>query len=128
MDRLNTGHAGQRPDICSFVRDPLAGQDRTPPLRVSVCPASALSHPIVGRLNRRPGGRDFFEINPMNRHLGSHVDKMRGAPRCGARTRVGGACRAPAVTGRKRCRLHGGLSPGAPHGPRNGNYRDGSWT
>jgi hypothetical protein len=60
MDRLNTGHAGQRPDICSFVRDALAGQDRTPPskgVRMSgVCPFT----PIVGRLNRRPGGRDFL--------------------------------------------------------------------
>jgi hypothetical protein len=26
------------------------------------------------------------------------------------------------------CRLHGGMSPGAPRGPRNGNYRNGSWT
>jgi hypothetical protein len=26
------------------------------------------------------------------------------------------------------CRLHGGMSPGAPRGPRNGNYGDGSWT
>ena len=64
----------------------------------------------------------------MNRHLGSHLDKMRGAPRCGAKTRNGGACRSPTINGRKRCRLHGGLSPGAPRGPRNGNYRDGSWT
>lgn len=28
------------PDIGSFVRDALPGQDRTHPLRVSVCPAS----------------------------------------------------------------------------------------
>ena len=26
------------------------------------------------------------------------------------------------------CRLHGGLSPGAPRGSRNGNYRRGDWT
>jgi hypothetical protein len=24
--------------------------------------------------------------------------------------------------------LHGGLSPGAPRGSRNGNYTDGAWT
>jgi hypothetical protein len=27
-----------------------------------------------------------------------------------------------------RCRIHGGLSPGAPRGERNGNFRDGFWT
>lgn len=34
------------------------------------------------------------------------------APRCGARTRRGLGCQAPAIHGRKRCRLHGGLSTG----------------
>jgi len=34
------------------------------------------------------------------------------APRCGARTRAGRPCRAPAVRGKTRCRLHGGLSTG----------------
>jgi hypothetical protein len=34
----------------------------------------------------------------------------------------------PPVQGRKRCRLHGGLSPGAPKGSRNGNYTNGEWT
>jgi hypothetical protein len=28
---------------------------------------------------------------------------------------------------RKRCRIHGGLSPGAPRGHKNGNYKDGYW-
>jgi hypothetical protein len=27
-----------------------------------------------------------------------------------------------------KCRIHGGLSPGAPRGAANGNYRDGYWT
>ena len=40
----------------------------------------------------------------------------------------GGACRSPAIRGRTRCRLHGGLSPGAPRGTENGNFRDGNWT
>jgi hypothetical protein len=47
---------------------------------------------------------------------------------CGAKTRAGARCRRPPVRGRKRCRLHGGLSPGAPRGNRNGNYRRGDWT
>lgn len=34
------------------------------------------------------------------------------APRCGARTRRGTRCLAPAMRGRRRCRLHGGLSSG----------------
>ena len=32
------------------------------------------------------------------------------------------------VTKRSGCRLHGGLSPGAPRGPKNGNYKNGDWT
>ena len=42
----------------------------------------------------------------MSDHIESH--RMLASPRCGARTRCGGACRAPAVRGRKRCRMHGG--------------------
>ena len=36
-------------------------------------------------------------------------------------------CRCPAMQNGK-CRIHGGLSPGAPRGAANGNYRDGYWT
>jgi len=43
---------------------------------------------------------------------------MRASPRCGARTRSGGACRAPALRGKTRCRMHGG-APGS--GPPRGN-------
>ena len=32
--------------------------------------------------------------------------------RCGARTRSGGTCKNPAIKGRSRCKLHGGLSSG----------------
>jgi hypothetical protein len=34
------------------------------------------------------------------------------APRCGATTRRGTTCQCPAIRGRRRCRLHGGLSTG----------------
>ena len=59
-----------------------------------------------------------------------HRSLMHGDPRsqCGAKTRAGTACQSPPVAGRKRCRLHGGLSPGAPRGSRNGNFRRGDWT
>jgi hypothetical protein len=33
-------------------------------------------------------------------------------PRCGTRSRGGQPCRAPAVKGKRRCRMHGGLSTG----------------
>ena len=45
---------------------------------------------------------------------------MRKSPRCGAKTRSGGRCRAPAVKGRRRCRMHGGAAgSGAPKGNQN---------
>jgi hypothetical protein len=42
--------------------------------------------------------------------------------------RAGTPCQRPAIRGRTRCRLHGGLSPGAPRGFKNGNFRNGNWT
>lgn len=33
-------------------------------------------------------------------------------PRCGAKTRQGGKCSKPVLPGKKRCKLHGGLSTG----------------
>jgi hypothetical protein len=56
------------------------------------------------------------------------VTPVTQVPRCGAKTRAGPPCQSPAIRGRKRCRLHGGLSPGAPRGSRNGNYKNGDWT
>jgi hypothetical protein len=45
---------------------------------------------------------------------------MHQTPRCGARTRQGTPCRQPAVTGKARCRMHGGTDGvGAPCGNRN---------
>jgi uncharacterized protein YjcR len=48
---------------------------------------------------------------------------MRASPRCGAKTRVGGACRSPAVRGNKRCRTHGG-APGSGAPKANQNARE----
>src|ERR1700689_2487825 len=48
--------------------------------------------------------------NPMQSELPMHL-----SPRCRARTRVGTQCRSPAMAN-GRCRMHGGLSPGAPKG------------
>jgi hypothetical protein len=46
--------------------------------------------------------------------------RLNQAPRCRARTRQGTPCRQPVVTGKARCRMHGGTDGiGAPHGNRN---------
>jgi hypothetical protein len=38
-------------------------------------------------------------------------------------------CRSPAVTGRRRCRMHGGAQgSGGPKGARNDNYKHGRYT
>jgi uncharacterized protein YjcR len=45
---------------------------------------------------------------------------MRAAQRCGAKTRSGHPCRAPAANGKGRCRMHGGAQgSGAPLGNQN---------
>ena len=45
-------------------------------------------------------------------------EPLRNAPRCLARTRRGTECQSPAMPN-GRCRIHGGLSTGAPIGNRN---------
>jgi hypothetical protein len=45
-----------------------------------------------------------------------NTDPMVNSPRCGARTRGGKPCRAPAVHGKRRFRMHGGAPRG--RGPR----------
>ena len=55
--------------------------------------------------------------------------QLRGARRCGAKTRSGRPCRSPAVGGRARCRMHGGApGSGGPRGERNGAYKHGRHT
>ena len=45
---------------------------------------------------------------------------MASSPRCGAKTRSGAPCQAPAVAGKARCRMHGGTKgSGAPQGNQN---------
>ena len=62
----------------------------------------------------------------MNQEPGNPETSVCHAPLCGARTRSGATCQYPAMPNGK-CRIHGGLSPGAPRGQRNGNYKDGYW-
>ena len=61
-------------------------------------------------------------VNPM------HAARFL-SPRCGAKTRRGTPCKAPAVRDRKRCRMHGGArGSGAPQGSRNGAWRHGRYS
>jgi hypothetical protein len=64
----------------------------------------------------------------MHQNLELRLKNLQRPPRCGALTRAGVGCQRPAIRGRRRCRLHGGLSPGAPRGTKNGNFRSGNWT
>ena len=49
-----------------------------------------------------------------------NCEAMLRSLRCGAKTRRGGSCRAPTVSGKKRCRMHGGAKgSGAPLGNNN---------
>ncbi|MGY4402859.1 HGGxSTG domain-containing protein [Bradyrhizobium sp. USDA 3315] len=58
----------------------------------------------------RPGMSDHIQT----------TGPMLASRRCGARTRCGGSCRAPAVRGKTRCRMHGGATgSGAPRANRN---------
>lgn len=53
---------------------------------------------------------------------------MHRSPRCGAKTRSGRPCHAPAVSGKKRCRMHGGAAgSGAPAGNQNA-LKNGTYT
>ena len=54
-----------------------------------------------------------------SKHL-RNTSAMLSSPRCGARTRSGKPCRSPAVSGKQRCRMHGGApGSGAPRGNQN---------
>jgi len=55
----------------------------------------------------------------MSAHI-RNTGPMLASPRCGAKTRFRGACRSPAVGGKKRCRMHGGAEgSGAPRANQN---------
>lgn len=59
------------------------------------------------------------EINPLQREKEPYYSFLHSS-RCGARTRKGTACQAPAVKNKKRCRMHGGsMGSGAPLGSKN---------
>ena len=52
--------------------------------------------------------------------LKRNTKPMLSSRRCGAKTRSGSPCKSPAVSGKKRCRMHGGApGSGAPRGNKN---------
>ena len=59
----------------------------------------------------------------MNTVAGTHkrqTTSMQSSLRCGAKTRSGTPCKSPAMSGKKRCRMHGGAKgSGAPLGNQN---------
>ena len=64
------------------------------------------------KLNRALGEqRTFRDMDGRERTIGWN-ERKRDRPKCGARTRAGGSCKAPVVRGKARCRMHGGLSTG----------------
>ena len=80
---------------------------------------------VVGIINSGKdgsGGEDGSLALDIHRHQRASMMRsklpMHLTPRCGARTRSGNSCRAPAMPN-GRCRMHGGLSPGAPKGNKN---------
>ena len=60
-------------------------------------------------------------IKPVQNELPMHLSR-----RCGARTRNGSPCRSAAMPN-GRCRMHGGMSPGAPKGNTNA-FKHGHYT
>jgi hypothetical protein len=64
--------------------------------------------------------------NPM-RH--TETGSVSQAARCGAKTKSDAPCKSAPVTGRRRCRMHGGADgSGVPKGERNGNFKHGRYT
>lgn len=59
-----------------------------------------------------------LQNNPMQRVLVVNLSPMLTSPRCNAMTRRKTACQAPAMANH-RCRMHGGLSTGAPRKNKN---------
>jgi hypothetical protein len=81
--------------------------------------------PELGEIDR---GANNSRINLMNQTILTQLQNLRSARRCGARNRAGQPCQCPAIRSRLRCRIHGGLSPGAPRREGNGNFKHGFWT
>ena len=71
------------------------------------------------------GGTPKRTDNPKQRQ----PDSLKNCLRCQARTKRRTSCRAPAVQGKRVCRMHGGAKgTGAPKGEANGLWKHGGWS
>lgn len=79
---------------------------------------------ITLRTRRMQDNLKTLRLEALLVQMGSHKKRTDGnpgvwkaskqaQPECGAKTRQGSPCKAKAVAGSERCRLHGGLSTGA---------------
>jgi hypothetical protein len=77
---------------------------------------------VVGIVESPRGGdQPKSEDQPRAKQIAMHLSR-----RCGARTRNGSPCRSAAMPN-GRCRMHGGMSPGAPKGNTNA-FKHGHYT
>ena len=96
----------------------------TPPPQITTRMNSPLMSRSLARLvtfketSIQPG---LMSVQPCLGPRVSWQGRPEEAPRWRRPDEAGGPCRCPAVRDRKRCRLHGGRSTGAPKGPANGN-------
>ncbi len=78
---------------------------------VAVCDARKEHDAIMNECRERRTPRRIRGLNGDMTVVGWKPPK-RERRRCGAKTRTGGSCKAAAVHGKARCRMHGGLSCG----------------
>ncbi len=53
---------------------------------------------------------------------------MHQSLRCGARTRAGNPCQSPAVSGKRRCRMHGGAEGSGARGDNRNALKHGRYS
>ncbi|WP_367647925.1 HGGxSTG domain-containing protein [Ruegeria arenilitoris] len=76
------------------------------------CPAEAHKHPNYRKDCSQCRGVNCKRMAELGLNDGGEPLPKSERPTCGAKTRAGGQCRARVVPGKRRCRLHGGLSTG----------------
>jgi hypothetical protein len=116
-DALNSklhGASSPAPSQCCSTRSIAIAARASRRSRSSTCRSTPAGRPWSVWL--RPRGEGFSRnrrIKPMQGRFPMHL-----SPRCLARTRRGTPCKSPAMAN-GRCRMHGGMSPGAPKGNKN---------
>ncbi|WP_371813400.1 HGGxSTG domain-containing protein [Ruegeria sp. HKCCA4008] len=76
------------------------------------CPAEAHKHRNYQRDCSQCHGVNCKRMAELGLNDGAEPLPKSERPECGAKTRAGGQCQARVVPGKRRCRLHGGLSTG----------------